>query len=150
MRLRSEAARRISRGVGYGLARPGVGMCHNHAMKFRTGLIIGFGVGYVFGTRAGRERYDQLKAIVDRVAANEQVRKAAAAAAKSTEGARNLTGRGLVAAGGAMREAAAATSERSEPSDGNGSGDDATEPVGTRRWQTPRYQEVKPEPTAAR
>jgi hypothetical protein len=26
-------------------------------MKFRTGLVIGFGLGYYLGARAGRERY---------------------------------------------------------------------------------------------
>ena len=30
-------------------------------MRFRTGLIIGVGVGYYFGTKAGRERYDQIQ-----------------------------------------------------------------------------------------
>ncbi len=30
-------------------------------MKFRTGLGIGLGVGFVLGARAGRERYDQLR-----------------------------------------------------------------------------------------
>ncbi len=30
-------------------------------MKGKVGLVIGLGVGYVLGTRAGRERYEQLK-----------------------------------------------------------------------------------------
>jgi hypothetical protein len=30
-------------------------------MRFRIGLVIGAGVGYVLGSRAGRERYEQLK-----------------------------------------------------------------------------------------
>jgi hypothetical protein len=34
--------------------------------RFRIGLVIGFGVGYYLGTRAGRERYEQLRAIVAR------------------------------------------------------------------------------------
>jgi hypothetical protein len=29
--------------------------------RFRTGLIVGFGIGYVLGTKAGRERYEQIK-----------------------------------------------------------------------------------------
>jgi hypothetical protein len=29
-------------------------------MRFRTGLIIGLAVGYYFGTKAGRERYEQI------------------------------------------------------------------------------------------
>jgi hypothetical protein len=30
-------------------------------MKFKTGLIVGFGAGYVLGARAGRERYEQIR-----------------------------------------------------------------------------------------
>lgn len=29
-------------------------------MRFRTGLVVGFAAGYVLGSRAGRERYEQL------------------------------------------------------------------------------------------
>jgi hypothetical protein len=29
-------------------------------MRFRAGLIIGFGTGYYFGAKAGRERYEQM------------------------------------------------------------------------------------------
>jgi hypothetical protein len=122
-------------------------MCHNHRMKFRTGLIIGLGVGYVLGSRAGRERYDQLKSVVDSVAGNERVRKVAAVAGKSTEGARNLAGTGLVAAGGAVRQAAATGTDT-----GNGRAGDEhadTETV-TRRWQTPRFRIQNRETTAAR
>ena len=34
--------------------------------RFRIGLVIGFGVGYYLGARAGRERYEQLRAVVAR------------------------------------------------------------------------------------
>lgn len=30
-------------------------------MKGKIGLVVGLGVGYVLGTRAGRERYEQIK-----------------------------------------------------------------------------------------
>jgi hypothetical protein len=116
-------------------------------MKFRTGLIIGLGVGYVLGSRAGRERYDQLKSVVDSVAGNERVRKVAAVAGKSTEGARNLAGTGLVAAGGAVRQSAATGTDT-----GNGRAGDEhaeTETV-TRRWQTPRFRMQNRETTAVR
>ncbi|MGV8969048.1 MAG: protoporphyrinogen oxidase [Microbacteriaceae bacterium] len=39
-------------------------------------LVIGLGVGYVLGTRAGRERYDQMKATVSEVWESPRVRKA--------------------------------------------------------------------------
>jgi hypothetical protein len=37
-------------------ARPG----HNGAVKFRIGWAVAFGVGYALGSKAGRERYDQI------------------------------------------------------------------------------------------
>ena len=30
-------------------------------MRFKTGLLLGFGAGYVLGARAGRERYEQIR-----------------------------------------------------------------------------------------
>lgn len=35
--------------------------------RLRAGLLIGLGVGYYLGTRAGRERYEQIRAALDRV-----------------------------------------------------------------------------------
>ncbi len=34
-------------------------------MGLKTGLIIGFGAGYVLGAKAGKERYDQIMATVN-------------------------------------------------------------------------------------
>jgi len=34
--------------------------------RFRLGVIIGFGAGYYLGTKAGRERYEQLRSVVAR------------------------------------------------------------------------------------
>ncbi len=42
-------------------------------MGFRAGLIFGFGVGYVLGARAGRERYEELKASWDQFMGNPSV-----------------------------------------------------------------------------
>ena len=36
------------------------------AMRFRLGLVLGFGAGYYLGARAGRERYEQLNRWIDR------------------------------------------------------------------------------------
>jgi len=44
-------------------------------MKGKILLVVGIGVGYVLGTRAGRERYDQMKAAVDRFWADPRVKK---------------------------------------------------------------------------
>jgi hypothetical protein len=35
-------------------------------MRFRFGLAIGFGAGYLLGARAGRERYEQLRRLIQR------------------------------------------------------------------------------------
>jgi hypothetical protein len=42
-------------------------------MGFKTGLLVGFGVGYVLGTKAGRERYEELKASWDQFMGNPSV-----------------------------------------------------------------------------
>ncbi|MHB1924070.1 MAG: YtxH domain-containing protein [Acidimicrobiales bacterium] len=35
-------------------------------MRFKTGLVVGAGVGYYLGAAAGRARYDQLRRLLDR------------------------------------------------------------------------------------
>jgi hypothetical protein len=42
-------------------------------MGFKTGLLVGLGVGYVLGTKAGRERYEELKASWDSFMGNPSV-----------------------------------------------------------------------------
>ena len=44
-------------------------------MGFKTGLLVGLGAGYVLGTRAGRERYDELKATWDQFVGNPSVQR---------------------------------------------------------------------------
>lgn len=34
---------------------------------FRRGTIIGFGLGYYFGSKAGRERHEQIRRVMNRV-----------------------------------------------------------------------------------
>jgi hypothetical protein len=36
-------------------------------MRFRMGLIVGFGAGYYLGTAAGRERHEQIKQMIGKV-----------------------------------------------------------------------------------
>jgi hypothetical protein len=47
-------------------------------MKAKAALLVGAGVGYVLGTRDGRERYEQLTAQLDRVRRDPRVRAKAA------------------------------------------------------------------------
>ena len=42
-------------------------------MGFKSGLIVGLGVGYVLGAKAGRERYEQMVTTVSDVADRPQV-----------------------------------------------------------------------------
>ncbi|MGJ9412552.1 hypothetical protein ACHAAC_07555 [Aeromicrobium sp. CF4.19] len=43
-------------------------------------LIIGFGIGYVLGTRAGRQRYEEIRDVASRVGEDQRVKDAAAKA----------------------------------------------------------------------
>jgi hypothetical protein len=55
-------------------------------MRYRGLFILGFAVGYVVGTRAGRERYEQMKKAATQVAQSPPVQKATqVAGAKATE-----------------------------------------------------------------
>jgi hypothetical protein len=40
-------------------------------MRFRMGVMVGFGTGYYLGAKAGRERYEQLHAMVAKVKRSE-------------------------------------------------------------------------------
>jgi hypothetical protein len=45
-------------------------------MGFKTGLLVGLGVGYVLGTKAGQERYEELKRAWDEFMGNPRVQEA--------------------------------------------------------------------------
>ncbi len=46
-------------------------------MRFRFGMILGFSVGYILGTRAGRERYEQIVRAFKKLRRTEPVQRAA-------------------------------------------------------------------------
>ncbi|MFJ8104792.1 YtxH domain-containing protein [Streptomyces sp. NPDC096132] len=51
-------------------------------MRYKLTFLVGLAVGYVLGTRAGRERYEQLKKSARQVAQNPAVRNTAETAAQ--------------------------------------------------------------------
>lgn len=52
-------------------------------MRYKVTFVVGLALGYVLGTRAGRERYEQLKKSARQVAQNPAVRNAAETAGQS-------------------------------------------------------------------
>src|SRR5918912_327116 len=74
----------------------------------KLSFVIGFGAGYVLGSRAGRERYEQLRRLANRVAGSPKVREATDRARESASfSARrglSLVQRGVTRTGGAVRE----------------------------------------------
>ena len=46
-------------------------------MAFKRGVIVGFGVGYVLGARAGRERYEDIRGWWNQLTGSPRVRRAA-------------------------------------------------------------------------
>lgn len=80
-------------------------------MRFRAGFVIGFGVGYVLGARAGRERYEQLREWWGGLSGNPRVRRAVEVGREAAgAGAR----RGLQAVQGGVDRASRAVRERLE------------------------------------
>ena len=47
------------------------------SMRYRVVFVIGLAIGYVLGSRAGRERYEQIKRLAQRVADNPKIQEAA-------------------------------------------------------------------------
>ncbi|OKK19446.1 hypothetical protein AMK16_15175 [Streptomyces sp. CB00455] len=52
-------------------------------MRYKVTFVVGLALGYVLGTRAGRERYEQLKKSAREVSQNPAVRNAAESAAQT-------------------------------------------------------------------
>lgn len=48
------------------------------SIRFRLGLLVGFGVGYYLGAKAGQERYKQIRQFIDRAQRSELADKAKA------------------------------------------------------------------------
>ena len=71
----------------------------------KLGFLVGFGAGYVLGSKAGTERYEQLRRLYDNVSASAAVReakgKAKDAAASGLGSAKDVAAGGL----GKVREA---------------------------------------------
>jgi hypothetical protein len=67
-------------------------------MRFKAGLTIGFGVGYYLGAKAGRTRYEQLRAWIERAKESDMLEtaadKAKAVVDLGVERARDLVDRG--------------------------------------------------------
>jgi hypothetical protein len=73
-------------------------------MRFRLGLILGIGIGFALGARAGRERYDRIVRGIRSVIRSVPVQKAADLGERSTRSARSAAGGGLVNMADTIRE----------------------------------------------
>ncbi|KOG52598.1 hypothetical protein ADK75_15395 [Streptomyces virginiae] len=52
-------------------------------MRYKVTFVVGLALGYVLGTRAGRERYEQLRKSAQQIAQNPAVRNAAESAGQT-------------------------------------------------------------------
>ena len=89
-------------------------------MGMKSGLVIGFGIGYVLGSKAGRQRYEQIQAWWSKASGNPTVQKA-------TDSARAIAGeagrKSLEAVQGGVSKVSGAVKQRL--------GDDPSYAVGT-------------------
>jgi hypothetical protein len=80
-------------------------------VKLKTGLILGLGIGYVLGTKAGRERYEQIKKVAGRIAetdtAQQLMEKGGAVADLGATRAKQVMSEGIATAAEKIRDRAA-------------------------------------------
>jgi hypothetical protein len=73
-------------------------------MRFRLGLMIGAGIGYVLGAKAGRERFEQIVRSWRRFWASSTGRAISDKGREVTEGVRELAGKGMEAASSSIKK----------------------------------------------
>ncbi len=77
-------------------------------MRGRLGLLIGFGAGYVLGSKAGEERYEQLRRLYDNLVTSPGFRKATGkakdAASTGVQQAKDLASEGASKVGDVVRK----------------------------------------------
>jgi hypothetical protein len=84
-------------------------------MGFKTGLVVGLGVGYVLGSKAGERRFEQLRTTWSRVSESPSVQRVSERARDlATEGTR----RGMDAVQDQLDRAGTAVKERLNREDG--------------------------------
>ena len=78
-------------------------------MRGRLGLLMGFGAGYVLGSKAGQERYEQLRRLYDNLVSSptfqDATGKARAAAGSGLDQAKGLATEGASKVTEAVKEA---------------------------------------------
>jgi gas vesicle protein len=104
-----EAGRWYYTSTGVHAGQGVTGQWQNGGMKFRTGAIVGFAIGYVLGAKAGKERYDQIHKVASTIANNPPIRQlideSKALADKGTTKAREAMSDQLHAVSDQIREA---------------------------------------------
>lgn len=80
--------------------------CQNGGMRFRIGMVVGFVAGYVLGSRAGRERYEQIKRMAARLRESPAFSQVMSQATGVTDMARNLVAGGIEVGSDKLRKAA--------------------------------------------
>ena len=78
-------------------------------MGFRTGFVAGFGTGYVLGSRAGRERYEQIRTWWHQISGSPAVQRATD---KTKEAAGVAARRGLTLVQSGVEKTGSAVRER--------------------------------------
>lgn len=78
-------------------------------MGFKTGMIVGFGIGYVLGSKAGRERYEELRRTWEDFTGNPRVQEAME---RGREMVGSATRESLTAVQGGVEKAAGTVKER--------------------------------------
>jgi hypothetical protein len=83
-------------------------------MKFKSGFLVGLGAGYVFGTKAGQERYQQIVDAASRLRENPSVQRLTGEVNKTVSAGKDRVAETAAAKADQAKEAVANVAKKSD------------------------------------
>ena len=87
-------------------------------MRFKSGFLVGLGAGYVLGTKAGQERYQQIVEAASRLRENPGVQRLTGEVNKTVAVSKDRVAETAAAKAGQAKEAVANVASKSDDSSG--------------------------------
>jgi hypothetical protein len=113
-------------------------------MRFKSGFLVGLGAGYIFGTRAGQERYQQIVGAARTLRENPGVQRLTGEVNKTVSLGKDRVAETAAAKAGQAKETVASKVSRSDSSDSGTTATIPTDPITTTSASSASQPTTKP------